>query len=88
MFELGITEVEADGPAANRAGRRSAAPPGPSWRSFRVFQVGVLLDDRSGHRDLAARAAGAVDEPASARNARSGASSNEPPTSIPATSVT
>jgi hypothetical protein len=26
--------------------------------------------------------------PASARNARSGASSNEPPTSIPATSVT
>ena len=34
MFELGITEVEADGPAANRAGRRSAAPPGPSWRSF------------------------------------------------------
>ena len=63
MFELGIAEVEADGPAPNRAGRRSAAPPGPSWRSFPVFQVGVLLDDRSGHRDLAARAAGAVDEP-------------------------
>ena len=87
MLELGIAEVEADGPAV-RTGRPAVC-----------CITGAVMAIFSGcSQSASCWVTGAVIaiwrrerlapsmNPASGRNARSGASSNKPPTSIPATS--